>query len=145
MTTNPPPKDFGKRRPRLPADLPLPPREPVKRSGHVALLVMGTIAVGTTAFTLMPRRACDPSPPAASVPGAPVPGAAVPGAATPAPTITNCSSSGSSSGSHWSSRSGFYSSDSSSHSSSGGSSDGGSGGVTRGGFGSFAHAFSSGS
>jgi hypothetical protein len=133
MAANPPSKEFGKRRPRQPADLPLPPREPVKRSGHVALLVMGTIAVGATAFTLMPRRNCDPTPP----------GATVPGAVAPAQT-TNCSSSSSGSGSHWSSRSSFYSSDSSSHSSSGGSSDSGSGGVTRGGFGSFAHGFSGG-
>ncbi|MDA9407116.1 MULTISPECIES: hypothetical protein [unclassified Bradyrhizobium] len=128
MANKPPSQEFGKRRPRLPADLPLPPREPVKRSGHVALLVMGTIAVGTTAFMLMPRGNCDPTPPGAT-----------------AQTNTNCSSSSSGSGSHWSSRSGFYSSDSSGHSSSGGSSDAGSGGVTRGGFGSFAHAFSGGS
>ena len=135
MTDKPPTKDFGKRRPRQPADLPLPPREPVKRSGHVALLVMGTIAVGTTAYALMPRRACDPTPPGASVPGASVPGA----------TTTNCSGGyGSSGGSHWSSRSSFFSSDSASHSSSGSSSESGSGGVTRGGFGSFAHAFSGG-
>jgi hypothetical protein len=135
MPAKPPTKDFGKRRPRLPADLPLPEREPVKRSGHVALLVMGTIAVGTTAFTLMPGRNCEPTPPGS-----------VPSATAPAQTSTNCTSSSSGgSGSHWSSRSGFYSSDSSSHSSSGGSSDAGSGGVTRGGFGSFAHAFSGGS
>jgi hypothetical protein len=135
MTNKPTSKEFGKRRPRLPEALPLPVREPVKRSGHVALLVMGTIAVGATAFTLMPRRNCDPTPP----------GATVPGAALPAQVNTNCSGSSSGgSGSHWSSRSGFYSSDSSSHSSSGGSSDSGSGGVTRGGFGSFAHAFSGG-
>ena len=139
MANKSPSQEFGKRRPRLPADLPLPPREPVKRSGHVALLVMGTIAVGTSAFMLMPRRNCDPSPPGASVPGA-----SVPGATAPAQTSTNCSSSSSGSGSHWSSRSSFYSSNSSNHSSSGGSSDGGSGGVTRGGFGSFAHAFSGG-
>jgi hypothetical protein len=135
MPAKPPTKDFGKRRPRLPADLPLPPREPVKRSGHVALLVMGTIAVGSTAFMLMPQRNCDPTPS----------GATVQGTTAPAQTSTNCSSSSSGSGSHWSSRSGFYSSDSSSHSSSGGSSEAGSGGVTRGGFGSFAHAFSGGS
>ncbi|MDA9431720.1 hypothetical protein [Bradyrhizobium sp. CCBAU 51627] len=135
MTNKPPGKEFGKRRPRQPAALPLPPREPVKRSGHVALLVMGTIAVGTTAFILTPRRNCDSTPL----------GATVPGTTAPAQTSTNCSSSSSSgSGSHWSSRSSFYSSDSSSHSSSGGSSDSGSGGVSRGGFGSFAHAFSGG-
>lgn len=138
MANKPPDKEFGKRRPRRPAALPLPPREPVKRSGHVALLVMGTIAVGATAYTLMPRRSCDPSPSGASVPGASVPGAEAP------MQTTNCSSSSSSGGSHWSSRSSFYSSDSTSHSSSGTSSDSSSGGVTRGGFGSFAHGFSGG-
>lgn len=136
MAAKPPTKDFGKRRP---APAPPAPRKPVKRSGHVALLVMGTIAVGTTAFVLMPRRNCDPSPPGASIPGASVPGAAV-----SAQTSTPCRSNSSGSGSHWSSRSSFYSSDSSSHSSSGTSSDSGSGGVTRGGFGSFAHGFSGG-
>ena len=143
MTEKPPTKEFGKRRPapKSPA-----PGEPVKRSGHVALLVMGTIAVGTTAFTLMPRPHCDPPPPGASVPGAPVPGASVPGAVAPIQTGTNCSSGGSSGSgsSHWSSRSSFFSSDSSSHYSSGTSSDSGSGGVTRGGFGAFAHGFSGG-
>ena len=44
--------EFGKRRP-----LPPPPATPpVKRSGHVALLVMGTLAVGGTAYALMPRQ-----------------------------------------------------------------------------------------
>jgi hypothetical protein len=138
MTARPPTKEFGKRRP---APASPAPREPVKRSGHVALLVMGTIAVGSTAFTLMPRPNCDPPPPGASVPGA-----SVPGAAAPAQASINCSShsSSGSSGSHWSSRSSFFSSDSSSHSSSRTSSDSGSGGVTRGGFGSFAHGFSGG-
>jgi len=105
----------------------------VKRSGHVALLVMGTIAVGTTAYTLMPRQHCEPSP-----------------GAVPGQTTTTCSSSSSSSGgsdgssSRWSSRSSFFSSDSSSHSSSGTSSDSGSSSVSRGGFGSFGHGFSGG-
>ncbi|WP_092233742.1 hypothetical protein [Bradyrhizobium sp. Gha] len=139
MAAKPPPKDFGKRRPAAIASA---PRQPVKRSGHVALLVMGTIAVGASAYTLMPRRSCDPLP-AGTTP----PGVTAPGTAAAAPTRTDCSSSGhgSSGSSHWSSRSGFYSSDSSTHSSSGGPSDAGSGGVTRGGFGSFAHAFSGGS
>ena len=35
MADNPPNKDFGKRRVRLPEPLPLPAKEPVKRSGHV--------------------------------------------------------------------------------------------------------------
>lgn len=137
MAAKPPTKEFGKRRP---AAMPPTPREPVKRSGHVALLVMGTIAVGTTAYTLMPRQNCNPA-----RPGAIVPGATVPGTVTPAPTSTNCSSSSNSSGSsRWSSRSSFFSRDSSSHSSSGTSSDSASGGATRGGFGSFAHGFSGG-
>ncbi|GLR88378.1 hypothetical protein [Bradyrhizobium iriomotense] len=125
MAAKRPNKEFGKRQPQ---PLPLPPKEPVKRSGHVALLVMGTIAVGTTAYTLMPRQNCDPP---------------APGMAAPAQPDTGCTSRGSSGGSggRWSSRSSFFSSDSSSHSSTGGSSDSGSGGVTRGGFGSFAHAF----
>ncbi|MEK9281524.1 MULTISPECIES: hypothetical protein [unclassified Bradyrhizobium] len=130
MTAKPPTKDFGRRRP---APVPPPAREPVKRSGHVALLVMGTIAVGTTAYTLMPRQNCDPPPP---------------GGAAPTQTTTACASSSrgssGSGGSRWSSRSSFFSSDSISHSSSGTSSDSGSSGVTRGGFGSFAHSFFSG-
>jgi len=121
-------KEFGKRRP---APVAPPSGPPVKRSGHVALLVMGTIAVGTTAYTLMPRQHCEPSP-----------------GAVPGQTTTTCSSSSSSSGgggsSRWSSRSSFFSSDSSSHSSSGTSSDSGSSSVSRGGFGSFGHGFSGG-
>ncbi|MDF0515629.1 hypothetical protein P0R31_00030 [Bradyrhizobium yuanmingense] len=130
MADKPTSKEFGRRRPRLPADLPLPPREPVKRSGHVALLVMGTIAVGATAYTLMPRQNCEPSP-----------------GAVPGQTTTTCTSSSSSSGgssSRWSSRSSFYGSDSSSHSSPGTSSDSGHSSVSRGGFGSFGHGFSGG-
>ncbi|HEV2154257.1 hypothetical protein [Bradyrhizobium sp.] len=133
MANKPPSKEFSRRRPRLPADLPLPPREPpAKRSGHVALLVMGTIAVGTTAYTLMPRQTCEPTP------------GAVPGQTTTTCTSSGSSSSGGSGGSHSSSRSSFYSSDSSSHSSSGTSSDSGSSSVSRGGFGSFGHGFSGG-
>ncbi|SFK17176.1 hypothetical protein [Bradyrhizobium sp. cf659] len=131
MADKPTSKQFGKRRPA-----PVPPtsRAPVKRSGHVALLVMGTIAVGTTAYTLMPRQNCEP-PPA--------------GTEAAAQTSTTCSSSRSSSsggsgGSGSSSRSSFFSSDSSSHSSSGTSSDSGHSSVSRGGFGSFGHGFSGG-
>jgi hypothetical protein len=120
-------KEFGKRRP---APVAPPSGPPVKRSGHVALLVMGTIAVGTTAYTLMPRQNCDP-PPSGAVSGQ---------------TSTACSNGHSSSGggSRSSSRSSFFSSDSSSHSSSGTSSDSGSSSVSRGGFGSFGHGFSGG-
>ena len=139
MADKPSKKEFGKRRP---AAGPPPARQPVKRSGRVALLVMGTIAVGTTAYTLMPRQNCETSPAGAIVPGATVPGSA------PVQASTACSSRSSSSGgggsSRWSSRSSFFGSDSSSHSSSGTSSDSGSGGVSRGGFGSFGHGFSGG-
>ncbi|PIT01998.1 hypothetical protein TSA1_15420 [Bradyrhizobium nitroreducens] len=133
MAEKPTSKEFGRRRPRLPADLPLPPREPVKRSGHVALLVMGTLAVGTTAYTLMPRQTCEPTP------------GAVPGQATTTCTSSSGSSSSGGSSSRWSSRSSFFSSDSSSHSSAGtSSSDSGHSSVSRGGFGSFGHGFSGG-
>ncbi|MET4291511.1 hypothetical protein ABIB06_000097 [Bradyrhizobium sp. LB8.2] len=132
MADKPSKKEFGKRRP---AAGPPAPQQPVKRSDHVALLVMGTIAVGATAYTLMPRQNCEPSATGATAPGAP-----------PVQASAACSSrSGSSGGgSRWSSRSNFFSSDSSSHSSSGTSSDSGSGGVSRGGFGSFGHGFSGG-
>jgi len=116
-------KQFGKRRP--PAEP--PPRPPAKRSGHVALLVMGTIAVGTTAYTLMPRQHCEPAP-----------------AGTDPTVQTTCSSSSSRGPYGGSSRSSFFSSDSSSHSSSGTSSDSGHSSVSRGGFGSFGHGFSGG-
>ncbi|WP_375310814.1 hypothetical protein WHZ77_27385 [Bradyrhizobium sp. A5] len=124
MANKPSSKQFGKRRP--PAEP--PPRPPAKRSGHVALLVMGTIAVGTTAYTLMPRQTCEPSPAGTD-------------ATVQTSTACNSSSSRSSSSGGGSSRSSFFSSDSSSHSSSGTSSDSGHSSVTRGGFGSFAHAF----
>lgn len=127
MADKPAKKQFGKRRP---VAEPPPSRPPTKRSGHVALLVMGTIAVGTTAYTLMPRQNCEPTP-----------------GAVPGQTTTTCSSSSSSSGgssSRWSSRSSFFNSDSSSHSSSGTSSVSGHGSVSRGGFGSFGHGFSGG-
>jgi len=125
MADTPSKKQFGKRRP-----VTEPPPPPTKRSGHVALLVMGTLAVGTTAYTLMPRQTCEPTP--GALPGQPT---------------TTCTSSSSSSGggsSRWSSRSSFFSSDSSSHSSSSTSSDSGHSSVSRGGFGSFGHGFSGG-
>jgi len=124
-------KDFGKRKP---VSVPASPRPgpPAKRSGHVALLLMGTFAVGSAAYTLMPSRSCEQSPNVAS------------------PSLqqgnTDCSSRSSSSshggsGSGTSSRSSYYSSDSSSSHSSSGTSDSTSHGVQRGGFGAFAHAF----
>lgn len=103
-----------------------PAQPPAKRSHHVVLLLMGTMAVGGTAYTLMPRE-CKPAEPGA-----------IPTLSSPA----ECPSRGSSSSSHGSgsSRSGYYSSDSS-HSSSSTNTDSSS--VKRGGFGSSAQAFSS--
>jgi hypothetical protein len=130
----PPTREFGKRRPVV-APTPGPP---VKRSGHVALLLMGTVAIGGSAYALMPRTNCQPASPGMAAP-------ATPGMAPSPQTATNCSARGYSSGgsggsgSSWSRRSSFFGGDSVSSSSSGTVS--GSGGVTRGGFGSFAHAF----
>jgi hypothetical protein len=117
-----PPTEFGKRRPTA---VPLGP--PPKRSGHVALLVMGTLAVGGGAYALMPGENCQPAAPGVA---APVQGAA-------------CAPRGSSGGGggygRSSSRYSFFGGDSSSHNSSSGVSESGS--VSRGGFGSFARAF----
>ena len=134
-----PDKDFGKRKPVSVPASPRPAQPPAKRSGHVALLLMGTFAVGSTAYALMPSRNCEPSPNAAS--------------SSLQQGNTECSSRGSSSSSHGSSggssgggsggsssRSSYYSSDSSSSYSSSGTSDSGSHSAQRGGFGSFGHA-----
>ncbi|MEH2549516.1 hypothetical protein V1283_006161 [Bradyrhizobium sp. AZCC 2262] len=125
---NKPDQEFGKRKPVSVPASPRPAPPPAKRSGHVALLLMGTFAVGSAAYTLMPNRNCEQSPNAASS------------------SDTECSSRGSSSSSRGgsgggSSRSSYYSSDSSSSHSSSGTSDSASHSVQRGGFGSFAHAF----
>ena len=69
--------EFGKRRPIMPA---VPPRTdpPSKRSNHVALLMMGTLAVGGGAYALMPRQNCQPiqpTPPGVTAPGLLQPGA----------------------------------------------------------------------
>jgi len=52
-------KEFGKRKP---VSVPVSPRPgpPAKRSGHVALLLMGTFAVGSAAYALMPIVMTDP-------------------------------------------------------------------------------------
>ncbi|MEH2611119.1 hypothetical protein [Bradyrhizobium sp. AZCC 1693] len=127
-------KDFGKRKPVSVPASPRPAQPPAKRSGHVALLLMGTFAVGSAAYALMPNRNCEPSPNAAS---------------SLQQSNAECSSRGSSSSSHGgsgggsgggSSRSSYYSSDSSSSHSSSGTSDSGSHSAQRGGFGSFGHA-----
>jgi hypothetical protein len=121
-------KDFGKRKPvSVPASPPAP--APAKRSGHVALLLMGTFAVGSAAYTLMPSRNCEPSPNAAS---------SLQQSNSECSSRSSSSSSGGSGGG--SSRSSYYSSDSSSSHSSSGTSDSGSHSAQRGGFGSFGHA-----
>lgn len=138
--TNKPDKDFGKRRP-VSAPATPQPGPPAKRSGHVALLLMGTFAVGSAAYALMPSRSCE------RPPNAPQPSLLQSNAnATECPPRSSSSSGGS--GGSSSSRSSYYSgSSSSSHSSSSPSSssttDSGSHAVARGGFGSFAHSFGS--
>ena len=124
-------KDFGKRKPVSVPASPRPAPPPAKRSGHVALLLMGTFAVGSAAYTLMPSRNCEPSPNATR--------------RRSQQSSTECSSRSSSSSSHGgsggsSSRSSYYWSDSSSSHSSSGTSDSGSHSAQRGGFGSFGHA-----
>ena len=114
--------EFGKRQP---APLPLAPGP--KRSNHVALLVMGTLAVGGGAYALMPNN-CQPTPPAAAAPGMPQANAGC--------VSRGGSSGGGSGGYSRSSRFGFFGNSGSSPPSSETS-----GGVTRGGFGSFARAF----
>lgn len=122
-----PRQEFGRRKP-----VAAQAAAPVKRSGHVALLLMGTVAIGAGAYAMMPGANCEPT---------------SPGTAPPSQTGTGCSSRGySSGGGHggsWS-RSNFYGgSASSSRSSSNTASEPGSGGVSRGGFGSFARAVAS--
>ena len=128
-----PVQDFGKRKQVSVLASPRPAPPPSKRSGHVALLLMGTLAVGTAAYTLMPRRTCEQ--PSNTYAGSPTQNAAE------CSSRSSSSSSGGSGGGGSSSRSSYYSSDSSSSSSShSSSSDGGSHSAQRGGFGSFGHA-----
>ena len=124
--TSKPGKDFGK---RGPASVPAGP--PAKRSGHVALLLMGTFAVGGAAYTLMPRDNCQRPP---DVPSPSL----LQSSNTECPPRSSSSSHGGSGGGS-SSRSSYYSSGSSSGSSST-TSDSGSHAAQRGGFGSFGHA-----
>jgi hypothetical protein len=127
-----PTRQFGARKP-----VAIRPAQPVKR-GQVALLLMGTLAVGSSAYVLMPSENCEPNRAGMAAP----PGLQTNSECRARGSSSGSSSHGSSGGS--SSRSSFFSGDSSSsHASSGTSSDTGSGHVTRGGFGSFAHAFSS--
>ena len=114
---------FGKRRPAS-----LPPAPGPKRSNHVALLMMGTLAVGGGAYALMPGNTCQPTPPGMAAPAA------------PQAACTARGSSGGGSGAYsGSSRYSFFGGSSSGSSPTGGSES--SSGVTRGGFGSFARAF----
>jgi hypothetical protein len=116
---------FGKR--SVPTVQPkAPTTPPTKRSSHVALLLAGTVAVGGGAYALMPSENCAPSQPGMA-----------------APANAGCSPRSSSSGGGGSSRYGFTSGDSAASKSASGTSPSGSGTVTRGGFGSFAHAFTS--
>ena len=131
-----PDKDFGKRKPVSVPASPRPAPPPAKRSGHVALLLMGTFAVGSTAYALMPSQSCE------RPPNVPQPSLLQSNAAECPPRSSSSSSHGGSGGSS-SSRSSYYSSDSSSSHSSSGTSDSGSHAVQRGGFGSFAHSFGS--
>jgi len=117
-----PTTQFGRRE----AALAVQRDRPTKRSGHVALLLAGTVAVGSGAYALMPSENC-----ATSQPG------------MAASASAGCSPRSSSSGGGGSSRYGFTGGDSAANKSASGTSPPGSGTVTRGGFGSFAHAFTS--
>jgi hypothetical protein len=126
MTGQPPVHEFGKRKPAQ-----LPDAPPPKRSGHVALLVMGTLAVGGGAYALMGGESCQPASPAMAAPATPQTGGAC--------AARNSSGGGGGSYSR-SSRLSFFGGDSSSRSSQVGGAESSSG-VARGGFGSFGHAF----
>ena len=128
-----PVQDFGKRNKVSVPDSRRPVPPPSKRSGHVALLLMGTLAVGSAAYALMPSRRCEQ--PTNTYAGSPTQNAAE------CSSRSSSSSSGGSGGGS-SGRSSYYSSDSSSSSSSShsSSSDSGSHSAQRGGFGSFGHA-----
>jgi len=129
---DPPANQFGKRRPRV-----IPPRgsQPVKRSRHVALLLMGSLVVGGGAFAMMPGDNCEPK-------GGGMAGPTLPhGASECSPRRSSSSGGYGGSGGSWS-RSSFFSGDStSSRSSTGNSSEPGSAETTRGGFGGFARSF----
>jgi hypothetical protein len=120
--SNKPVTQFGRRE----AALAVQRDAPTKRSGHVALLLAGTVAIGGGAYALMPGENCAPNQPGMA-----------------APANAGCSPRSSSSGGGGSSRYGFYSGDSTANKSASGTSPSNSGTVTRGGFGSFAHAFTS--
>jgi hypothetical protein len=120
-----PPVEFKTRMPSVPPSA-RPPGPPPKRSGHVALFLMGTLAVGGAAYTVMPSNRCEQQPNTALQSNADCP-----------PRGSSSSSSG---GGGSSSRSSYYSGGSSSSSSGSSTSDVGSHSAQRGGFGSFGHA-----
>jgi hypothetical protein len=117
-----PTHEFGKRK-----SVEASPAEPVKRSRHVALLLMGTVAIGGGAAALAPasNRNCNLPAGIAMAPGLQT---------NPDCAARGSSSSGGhgSSGGAWS-RSNFY----------GGSTASSQSETMRGGFGSFAHSFMS--
>jgi len=121
-----PTQEFGKRR----GLASLPPEPRPKRSGHVALLVMGTLAVGGGAYALIPSESCTPPPPAMAAPALPQSNDACP---------ARRSSGSSGSGGRWSSFHLYGGPNSSEGLSSASAAE--SSRVARGGFGSFAHAF----
>jgi hypothetical protein len=123
--TDKPLSEFGRRRP---ASVPKSPAaSPDKRSMHVALLVMGTLAVGGTSYALMPRE-CTPAQPGAA------PGLSTPSECPPRSSSTD-------SGGSW--RYSYQSGGSSGTAPAAATSDASSSTVKRGGFGSFAHSFAS--
>ena len=120
-----PSSQFGKRKPSVPPSQ--PPAAPAKRSQEVVLLLMGTIAVGSAAYSLMPRE-CTP---------------AEPGTMPTVSSPSECPPRGSSSSGHSNGTRYGYSSGGSSGSTAATTTDASSGSVRRGGFGSFARSFSS--
>ena len=131
-------KDFGKRKP---VSVPVRSGQALRQSAPVTspCLLMGTFAVGSAAYALMPSQSCE-RPPNAPQPSLLQSNA---NAAECPPRSSSSSSSHGGSGGSSSSRSSYYSSDSSSSHSSSGTSDSGSHAVARGGFGAFAHSFGS--
>lgn len=130
--TSEPAKNFGKRQPVQPMHEESPSR---KRSNHVALLLMGTMALGGGAYALMPSEHCDPN------------RAAIAGQQQECQQRSSSSSSGghvSSGGSSSASGRSNFASTGSSSSSGYDSSSSSSSHVTHGGFGSFASHFSGG-
>jgi hypothetical protein len=130
MMEGKPTREFGRRAP-----VAIQPAAPVKRSHHVALLLMGTFAVGGSAYALMPGESCQPSAPGMAAPAASQAGAAC------APRGFSSGGGYGGSGNYYA-RNNFFSGDSSSgRGSAAAPSDSGSAGLTRGGFGAFARAF----